>query len=79
MKKYKLYYTVCVETYSDGSPNGIRTLEVYEIENNEPKKFVQLQCSSDELGEPFYTNEEEIQNWLDDNGYEDKEFEFRLL
>lgn len=33
--------------------------------------LVELEC----LG-GFLTNEEEIQNWLDDNGYEDVVFEF---
>ena len=75
----KLYYTVLVETYNDGTPNGLRTITVYKIENNQLKGFTELHCSSDELGNPFYTNEEEMQEWLYNNGYNDEEFEFCLL
>ena len=41
--------------------------------------FAELECSSDDLGEFLYTNEEEIQNYLDDNGYGDEDYEFSRL
>ena len=36
--------------------------------------LVELEC----LGS-FLTDQEEIQNWLDDNGYEDDNFNFEIL
>lgn len=72
----KLYYTVDFEYYDDGSHNGLRTINVYDIVDNTPKSFAQLECSSED---DFYTNEEEIQNYLDDNGYEEEEFDFIQL
>ena len=75
----KLYYTVYYERYDEGSLNGIRNIYVYYIEDNTPKLMAYLEAMSDDLGEHFYTNEEEIQMWLDDNGYGDDEYEFEEL
>ena len=75
----KLYYTVYYERYDEGSLYGIRNIYVYYIEDNTPKLMAYLEAMSDDLGEPFYTNEEEIQMWLDDNGYGDDEYEFEEL
>ena len=41
---------------------------------DEGKTFIELECLSG-----FLTNEEEIQNWLDDNGYGDDVFEFEKI
>lgn len=72
----KLYYTVEKHTYDDGEPNGLRTLKVY---GEDLRVFAELECMSDDLGEYLRTNEEEIQEYLDDNGYSDEEFEFIKL
>ncbi len=45
---------------------GIRTISLYS-----PNLMAEIECL-----EGFYSNEEEIQNYLDDNGYEDETFEF---
>ena len=50
--------------------DNVRYITVYS--NN--KILTEIEC----LG-GFLTNEEEIQNWLDDNGYEDDYFEFEKL
>ena len=58
-------------TYSVENDNGIIVVSVFD--NN--KIFFVIECL---LNSP-YTIEEEIQNWLDDNGYEDEDFEFNKL
>ena len=50
--------------------DNIRYITVYS--NN--KILTEIEC----LG-GFLTNEEEIQNWLDDNDYKDNYFEFEKL
>lgn len=75
-----IYYTVYYETYDDGSQNGIRQITVYTIENNTPKIFFVVEAYEvDAEGFPEFSNEEEIQTWLDNNGYEDEEFNFVAL
>lgn len=74
-----LYYVVekhLDETYSF---NGVRTIDVYEIEENIPKRFTSLECLSYPEGDYFRGDEEEIQEWLDENGYEDFEYSFHQL
>lgn len=66
----KLYYTTTYHTYNDGSFNGLRTINVYEVENNIIILLVELECKSDDIGNNFYTDEEEINNWL----YEEVDF-----
>lgn len=77
MKK-KLYYTIEKETIYEADMfeecTGLKTITVYEIENNEPKKF----CVLNDVSNSSNTKEE-IQEYLDDNGYGDDEFEFILL
>lgn len=41
----------------------------------EGKTFFEMECLTDSP----YSIEEEIQNWLDDNDYEDEEFDFKLV
>jgi len=73
MKK-KLYFTVEKEVYGDGETlNGNKTITVYQIINNEPKRFFDVECFNED------SSQEEIQNYLDDNGYGDEEFELILL
>ncbi len=72
MKK-KLYYTVEKEVEADDFLTGLKNVTVYEIINNEPKKFFSLDLSLED------NSKDEIQDYLDDNGYGDDEFEFILL
>ena len=50
---------------------GINMVTVYDKDK--------LFCEIEVLADSPYSTEEEIQNWLDDNGYEDGEFEFNRL
>jgi hypothetical protein len=83
MKK-KLYYTVNKEVKSDRKTlNGIKTIAVYEIVNNKPEKFFDVECLNEDnsheadLDDDDY--QEVIQDYLSDNGYGDDEFELILL
>ena len=73
---YQLYYTI--EKFVDYI-NGVEELEgtkeitVYEMIDNQPKIFCQIDCRNED------NSENDIQEWLDDNGYEDRECEFILL
>jgi hypothetical protein len=57
--------------YTKETSNGITIVQVFE----NGKTFCTIECYVDSP----YSIEEEIQNWLDDNGYEDKEFDFQLI
>ena len=75
MKK-KLYYVVEKELQgNDGfeETTGNKTITVYEMVNNEPKKLTDIDAANDE------NSQEKIQEYLDDNGYGDDEFEFIQL
>ena len=75
MKK-KLYYTVDKELQDVGEveeTTGNKSVTVYEIENNIPKKFFDLDLVNED------SSEEAIQEYLDDNGFGDDEFEFIIL
>ena len=50
--------------------NNIRYITVFD----NGKILTELECLAG-----FLTNEEEIQNWLDDNGYEDEVFDFEKI
>ena len=74
--KYILYYVIekqiqTIDTIEECT--GWKTIRVYEIIDNQPKLF----CEIEALNET--SDVEEIQIWLDNNGYEDKEFEFLQL
>ena len=59
----KLYYTV--HEISGNENWNHKTLTIYKIENNIPIIFFDLEL-------PIEANDKEsIQNWLNDNGYED--------
>lgn len=73
---YRLYYTV--EKYTEfinevEETTGVKGITVYEMIDNIPKIFCQIESYNNA------SSELEIQEWLDDNGYEDKEFEFVIL
>ena len=56
--------------YSHGI-TGIDIITVYDDGN--------VLCELDVFADSPYTPSEEIQNWLDDNGYEDEEFKFNEI
>jgi len=73
MKK-KLYYTVEKVVSSDGETlDGNKNVTVYDIVENSPKLFFMLDL---ELSD---NTQDEIQEYLDDNGYGDKDFKFIQL
>jgi len=75
MKK-KLYYTVEKELQDlDGfeETTGNKTITCYDMVNNEPKIFCEIETQNTE------NSEVEIQEYLDNNGYGDEEFEFIIL
>lgn len=74
----RLYYVVELGLQEVGDnvkeTNGLKHINVYFIENNVLIKFFEFECFTD-----FYSSEEEIQNYLDDNGYGDDKYEFKQL
>jgi len=75
--KRKLYYIVEKQSHDVGDDiqelTGWKTVTVYEIVNNEPKVMFDIELSNSD------NTEEEIQGYLDDNGYDDETFEFKQL
>jgi hypothetical protein len=82
----KLYYTIDIDfnenvlstDISELYPTGNKTVTVYEIEVNENyeaemKKFFSLDLVLSD------NSEEEINNYLEDNGHGDEEFKLVLL
>ena len=72
----KLYYTVEKELQQVGDfeeTTGFKTVTVYDIENNVPTKFFDLEISNDE------NTKEAINEYLSDNGYGDETFELIQL
>lgn len=73
----RLYYVVELGLQEVGDvkeTSGLKHINVYYIDNNKLIKFFELEC---QVG--FYTSEEEIQDYLDDNGCGDDEYEFIQL
>lgn len=72
-----LYYTIEYEKelFDQDIYNltGLKTINVYEISDNLPKLFCSIESYIEE------SSEEEIQYWLDNNGYEDINYTFELL
>jgi hypothetical protein len=71
----KLYYTVDYRNAGFGS----REISVYQISDNTPHLFFELSCKMNDEGLQFYSDEEEISMWLDDNGYDCEQFEMIQL
>ena len=73
----KLYYVVEKQSHDVGDDihelTGWKTITVYEIVDNQPKIFCEIESDITE------NSEDEIQTYLDNNGYEDEEFEFDQL
>lgn len=75
MKK-KLYYTVDFETEifnEEHQLTGHKIINLYTIEDNEPKRIGLIDVENDAI------TKDEIQNYLDDNGYGDDDFKFIQL
>ena len=71
-----LYYTVEKQTTNlDGIEEctGWKTISVYEIVLDKPKLWFELDANNED------SSEDEIQEWLDSNGFEDREYEFERL
>jgi hypothetical protein len=73
----KLFYVVDLELQNvDGEileTTGNKFVRVYDIENNVPTKFCDLEIDITD------NSEEAIQEYLDDNGHGDETFEFIKL
>jgi hypothetical protein len=75
MKK-KLYYVVEKELIQVGEveeTSGHKNIQVYEIQNNVPVKFFDLEVLNEE------DSLESMQEYLDENGFGDESFEFIVL
>jgi hypothetical protein len=69
-----LYYVVNkqLETIGDiQEANGFKDITVYEIIDNKPKIFIQI-----EYVHNYENSETSIQEWLDENGFGDETFKF---
>jgi hypothetical protein len=62
----KIYYTI-------EECNGYKNIQVYRIKNNQPKIWFQIEARNYEY------SENEIQFWLDNNGFDEMNFEMILL
>ena len=72
----ELYYTLEKHTQDVGGfeeCTGWKTITVYIIEHNTPKVMCEIEAHNES------SSEGEIQEWLDENGCEDKEFKFVQL
>jgi len=72
----KLFYTVEKQTQDIDSIEectGWKLICVYEIALDQPKLWCEIEVMNES------SSEAEIQEWLDNNGYEDREYEFVLL
>lgn len=74
----KLYYTVEKQTQDVGDDiqelTGWKSIVVYEIANDRPKVFFEI-----DEAENANSTEKEIQEWLDNNGYGEREYDFIWL
>src|SRR4051812_32290699 len=72
----KLYYTVQFETATVNEVVGLtgnKTVTVYSMKNNAPKKFFDVEC------EMFENSTQKIIDYLNDNGHGDEQYELILL
>lgn len=72
--KRKLFYVIEKSVSRDNvTLDGNKSVTVYEIIDNKPKVFFSLDLVLED------NSLSSIINWLDDNGYEDKDFIFKQL
>ena len=72
----KLFYTVEKQTQTIDTIEectGWKTIQVYEIANDQPKIWFELEARNDD------SSEEEIQNRLDNTWLDNREYEFVWL
>lgn len=72
----KLYYTVEKQTQTIDTIEeciGWKNIQVYEIANDIPKLWFEIEARNDD-----YTNTQ-IKNWLDNNGFGDREYDMIWL
>lgn len=74
-----LYFVESKHLDETNTWNGIRTLEAYSVVGDKIEKQFEIEALSDDLGEYLQTNEEELQQYLDDNGMGDVEYDFVQL
>ena len=72
----KIYYTVekqtqIIDTVEECT--GWKDILVYKIEEDKPKLWFEIEARNDE------SSEKEIQTWLDNNRFEDREYEMLWL
>lgn len=71
-----IYYTVDVEFHSHDfelGPTGLKMVNIYTVENGKVVKMADIECDLSD------SSEDKIENYLDDNGFEEEDFEFVLL
>lgn len=74
--KTTLYFTVTKNTAFIGNDeycDGIKTICVYEIANDKPNSWFDLEVPNDD------NSIESIEQYLNDNGFSDKDYEFIQL
>ena len=72
----KLYYTIEKETEFINEfeeCTGMKNIAVYEIANDKPKLWFDLDVPNEDR------TDESIDEWLVDNGFGDRQYEFILL
>ncbi len=72
----KIYYTVEKQTQTIDTLEkctGWKNIQVYKIAKDRPKQFFEIQARNDE------SSEKQIQNWLSNNGFEDREYDMIQL
>lgn len=73
MKK-ALYFTIDKNVSGDGETlDGTKTINVYEIVDNKPKVFTTIEADLSDNSKKL------IQEYLDDNGHGDEEFDLIIL
>ncbi len=71
-----LYYVVERQLEDiDGNEEttGWKTITVYEIANDIPKMWFDIECTSNKHSESM------IQHWLNDNGFGERQYKFKQL
>lgn len=71
-KKKVLYFTIEKEE-KDDRLTGFKTVTVYDMVNNKPEMLASIDCSNED------SSTDAIQDYLNNNGYGDDEFELIQL
>lgn len=76
MKTKKLFYTAELESnidYNDHTLTGKKLIYVYKIKNNKPLLLCEIESTLEK------SSVDDIYWWLDNNGYEHKDFSLERL